>query len=134
MSFKTVSKWRIATPPAERKISEAFSVLEFKAVENRRVKNRDTGEYEDDPNGATWLVVELKFDQKDQWSGNLYKGDLIELDATLYTRNWEKDGVKGWQLTTDFVNSIKVLYESKDRPAGSNSAPEPVAAGTDAPW
>jgi single-stranded DNA-binding protein len=120
---------RIVAEPEDKKLSDKFSILEFPLYSDRRIKNRDTGEWESDPKGTTKLTVQLKFDQREQWLGKLQKGDLIVVNGSFFEREYDKkDGSKGRQLQSDFVESVEVKLSK----SGGNSAP--AVDNDDAPF
>lgn len=86
-------------------------VLEFPVYVNHTRKNRDTGNY--DPTGDTTKIrVSLWRDLADT---DVQKGDIVEIDATIVEKEWEKqDGTKGRMLQTEFVNSIVRKYRKDD--------------------
>jgi single-stranded DNA-binding protein len=110
---------RIVAEPEDKKISDKLSILSFPLYSDHRVKNRDTGEWENDPTGTTKLQVELKFDIRDQWLGKLAKGDVVDLTGSFFEREYDKkDGTKGRILQTDFVESVTVKFAAKDKADG----------------
>jgi len=128
MSIKGAVTGNIVAAPEDRRISDKFSILTFPVYANRRVKNRETGEYENDPQGTTKLTIELKFDQREQWLGKLNQGDLVTVTGSFFEREYDKkDGSKGRQLQSDFVESIEVKFSKS-----GNSAP--VAATGEEPF
>lgn len=129
MSIKGTVTGRIVADPEDRKISDKFSILTFPVYANRRVKNRETNEYENDPQGTTKLTIELKFDQREQWLGKLNQGDLVTVTGSFFEREYDKkDGSKGRQLQSDFVESVEVKFSK----SGGNSAP--AVDNDDAPF
>lgn len=120
MTIKGSATGNIVAEPEDKKLSDKFSILEFPLYANRRVKNRDTNEYENDPQGTTKITVQLKFDQREQWLGKLQKGDLVTVTGSFFEREYDKkDGSKGRQLQSDFVESVEVKFSK----SGGNSAP-----------
>lgn len=110
---------RIVAEPEDKKISEKLSILQFPLYSDHRVKNRDTGEWENDPRGTTKLQVELRFDVRDEWLGKLVKGDVIDLTGSFFEREYDKkDGGTGRILQTDYVESITVRFAAKDKAEG----------------
>ena len=104
---------RIVAEPTDKRISEKFSILTFPLYSDHRIKNRETGEWENDPNGTTKLTVELKFDKREEWLGTLHKGDVIKLTGSIFERGYEtKDGRQGRQLQTDYIEAIEVVFSS----------------------
>lgn len=129
MAVKVVIDGRIVAEPETKVITDKFSVTEFPLYSDRRVKNRDTNEWESDPNGTTKLRVVLKFDQKDAWEGKLNKGDIIKVTGSIYERSYEnKEGKTGRSLETDFIESIEVI---KSAAAGQGINQSPTE---DTPW
>jgi len=109
MTIKGSATGSIVAEPDDRKISDKFSILSFPLYVNRRVKSRETGEYENDPTGTTKIKVELKFDARDEWLGKLHQGDFITVNGSFFEREYDKkDGTKGRSLQTDFIESIEV--------------------------
>lgn len=124
MAVKVVIDGRIVAEPETKVISDRFSVVEFPLYSDRRVKNRDTNEWESDPNGTTKLRVVLKFDQKEAWEGKLNKGDIIKVTGSIYERSYEnKEGKTGRSLETDYIESIEVIKSAAEPAADLNVAP-----------
>lgn len=129
MAVRVVVDGRIVAEPEVKKISDKFQVTEFPLYSDRRVKNRETGEWESDPNGTTKLRVVLKFDQQDEWAGRLHKGDIVKVTGSIYERAYEKnDGSKGRALETDYIESIEVIRSANPDAGGSFTGNE------EAPW
>ena len=124
MAVKAVVDGRIVAEPEVKVISDKFSVMEFPVYSDRRIKNRDSGEWESDPNGTTKLRVVLKFNLKDQFEGQLHKGDIIKVTGSIYERGYEtKDGVKGRSLETDYIESIEVIKSSGESAPANDTPP-----------
>lgn len=100
----------------ERKVVGQSNLLEFPVYVNHSKKNKDTGEYE--PTGDTTKVkVTLWRDLAD--NTDVRKGDLVEVTGTIVEKEFDKkDGTKGRQLQTDWVESV-VLKHRKDGAATS---------------
>lgn len=90
-------------------------VLEFPVYVNHQRKNRDTGQY--DPTGdVTKIRVSL---WRDLASTDVRKGDIVEIDATLVEKEFQKrDGSQGRSLQTEYVNSIVRKFRKDDNGAG----------------
>jgi single-stranded DNA-binding protein len=124
MTIKGSATGSIVAEPENRVISDKFSVLSFPLYVNRRVKNRDSGEYENDPAGTTKIKVELKFDLQAEWLGKLHQGDFITVNGSFFEREYDKkDGTKGRSLQTDFIESIEVK-KAKNAVADDSFAPD----------
>lgn len=124
MAVKAVVDGRIVSDPEFKQISENFAVEEFALYSDRRVKNRETDEWESDPKGTTKLKVILKFDALNEWRGKIGKGDIIRVTGTIYEREYDKkDGTKGRALETDYIESIEVIKSNSN---SAQTEPEPV--------
>lgn len=120
MSIKGEITGRVVAEAEDKTISASFSVLEFPLYSDRRVKNRDTNEWESDPKGTTKLQVALKFDTRDAWLGKIKKGQVLKVTGSFFEREFDKkDGTKGRSLQTDFVESVEVVFEPTDDSSAS---------------
>ena len=126
MSIKGTISGRVVAEPTDKRVSDKFSVLEFPLYSDRRVKNRDTQEWESDPNGTTKLRVSLKFDLREEWLDKIEKGDLVQVDGNFYERAYEGKNGTGRSLETDYVDSISIISKS--------SASKPAPAYGDIPF
>lgn len=124
MAFKGILDGRVVAEPEDRKISDKLSILQFPVYSDRRVKNRETGEWESDPKGTTKVTVELKFDTRDQWLGKIRKGDIVKIAGSFFEREYErKDGTPGRQLQSDYVESIEIVRSAGAGAATDDSTP-----------
>ena len=112
MSIKGTITGRVVAEPTDKRVSNKFSVLEFPLYSDRRVKNRDTNEWESDPNGTTKLRVSLKFDIREEWLDKIEKGDVVQIEGTFYERAYEGKNGTGRSLETDYVDSISIISKS----------------------
>lgn len=112
----------VAEPEA---IGKDGSGLSLAVYVNEERKNKDTGSYEKTGNVAK-IQVALWGDLAKE---DIRYGDLVEIDASLTEREYEKkDGSKGRQLQTSWVNSVVVKWrKGEEQPAaaysGANEAP-----------
>lgn len=127
MSINGTIQGRVVAQPEERKISDKFSVLEFPVYSDRRVKNRDSGEYESDPKGTTKLKVVAKFDLKDNLiDQGITKGDVVTVTGSFYEREYDKkDGTKGRSLETDYIESVDFKYRAETKNDGFDDEDKP---------
>jgi single-stranded DNA-binding protein len=104
---KAVFTGGIVAEPERREVNGA-SLLEFPVYVNHSKKNKETGEYE--PTGDTTKVkVTLWRELAD--NTDVRKGDLVEVSGTIVEKEFDKkDGTKGRQLQTDWVESVVVKY------------------------
>jgi single-stranded DNA-binding protein len=104
---KAVFTGGIVAEPERREVNGA-SLLEFPVYVNHSKKNKDTGEYV--PTGDTTKVkVTLWRELAD--NTDVRKGDLVEVSGTIVEKEFDKkDGTKGRQIQTDWVESVVVKY------------------------
>lgn len=96
----------------------------FPVYVHEQRKNKDTDAYEDTGNTSK-IQVALWGDLA---AADVRYGDIVEIDASLHEREYEKkDGSKGRQLETQFVNSIVLKYRKGGEPTGATDA-------SDVPW
>lgn len=96
----------------------------FPVYVHEQRKNNETNTYEDTGNTSK-IQVALWGDLA---ASDVRYGDIVEIDASLHEREYEKkDGSKGRQLETQFVNSVIVKYRKGGEPTGA-------ADGSDVPW
>jgi len=105
--------------------------VNFPVYVNRQRKNRDTGSYED-TGDVTKIRVTLWGDLAD--STEIQKGDIVEVTATLYEREYQGKNGTGRSLETDWVDSVVVKYRKDAQQAPRPAAKQPVAAGGAANW
>lgn len=97
--------------------------LQFPVYVRDQNKNRDTGNYEDSGD-TTKIRVTLWGDVADEFAGEIGKGDIVSVDASLVEREGEKrDGSGKWRsLQTKFVNSVTIIKSASEM-APQASAP-----------
>jgi single-stranded DNA-binding protein len=113
---KAVFTGGIVAEPERREVNGA-SLLEFPVYVNHSKKNKDTGEYE--PTGDTTKVkVTLWRELAD--NTDVRKGDLVEVSGTIVEKEFDKkDGTKGRQIQTDWVESVVVKYRKDTELVGA---------------
>lgn len=117
MGIRGEATGRVVADPTDKTISDKFSVFEFPLYSDKRVKNRDSGEWESDPKGTSKIRVELKFDLRDAFKDVIKKGDIVKVTGTFGEREYDKkDGTKGRSLEAEYVESVEVISSSADRP------------------
>lgn len=92
---------------------------------NRQRKNRDTGVYED-TGDVSKIRVTLWGELAET---KILKGDIVEVDATLYERAYEGKNGPGRSLETDWVNSIVVKHRKDTNAKAKVSAGAASSAG-----
>lgn len=98
--------------------------VRFPVYVNERKKDQATGDYKDTGNTAK-IKVTLWNDLAD--NTEVYKNDIVEIAASLTEREYDKkDGTKGRELVTTFVDSLVLKYRKEGA--------APAADDSDLPW
>jgi single-stranded DNA-binding protein len=113
---KAVFTGGIVAEPERRQVGGA-NLLEFPVYVNHSKKNKETGEYE--PTGDVSKVkVTLWRELAD--NTDVQKGDLVEVTGTIVEKEFDKkDGTKGRQIQTDWVESVVVKYRKDTELVGA---------------
>jgi single-strand DNA-binding protein len=122
--------------PEIRWTPQGKAVCELPLVFNKRVKNRDTGEWEDAGSmfvrGAVWEQT------AENCANSLAKGDQVMVTGELSTREYEKnDGSKGYSLELrvyEVAVSLRwneVRVQRAERTGGGSKRP---TTQQDDPW
>ena len=112
---------RLTRDPELRSLKGDSRVVKFGIATDRRVKNQDTGEWE---NQGEFFDFEAWNKQADVINNYFKKGDSIVITAEAAVDRWEKDGQK----------RSKVYFKVRDFEFGAKSKnradPEAVGAAT----
>lgn len=106
-----------------RKTPSGTAVLDFTVAVNDRIKNQQTGEYED---YANFLDCVLFGKRAEALEKVLKKGVKVCVEGKLHYSSWEKDGSKRSkvEITVDELDFMSA-------PRQLESAPEPMYADED---
>ena len=108
---------RLTREPELRETAGGTAVLAFGLASNDRVRDQQTGEYEDRPN---FVDCTLFGKRASALSAFLVKGMQVTVEGRLRYSSWEKDGQKRSKL--DVVVDELVLPPAGDR---AQAAPQP---------
>lgn len=106
--------------PELRATGGGTSVLQFGVAVNERVKNPQTGEWEDRPNFVDCVMFGKR---ADALSKLLAKGSKVAIDGRLRYSSWEKDGQKRSKL--EVVAEEVELMSRQEQPAQPQYQPMP---------
>ena len=113
-------KGRLTAPPEVKFTNSGTAVSNFSVAVNKRVRNKDTGEYED---GNTSFFRCVAWGQLGENFGeHLEKGQAVIVTGAMEEREYEKDGEKRriWELFADDggpnLRWAKPKGESSQRP------------------
>ena len=109
--------------PELRATAAGTSVLTFGIAVNDRVRNQETGEWEDRPNFVDCTMFGSRAESVSRF---LSKGAKVSLEGKLHWSQWEKDGQKRSKLDV-VVNDIELMSTRND-----GAAPAPASTPTPA--
>lgn len=111
MSINNVTVSGNLTRDAElRHTNSGFSVLGFGVAVNDRMKNQQTGEWEDRPN---FIDCTLFGTRAEKLAGFLTKGVKVVVNGKLRQTRWEKDGQKHSKIEV-VVDDVEFMSQRKD--------------------
>lgn len=94
----------------ERMLNDGTSIINFSVAVNDRKKNRDTGEWEDDPNYFDCVFFAKTEKQRNLYVHSLLKGTRVVVSGKGKWRSWEsKDGQRRSkvELNANLVEIVK---------------------------
>lgn len=119
-----------------KRTQNGSSVLTFDVAVNDRVKNPQTGEWED---RANWVTCNLWGTRAERVAQYLDKGTKVAIEGRLRYRAWEQDGQRRSKLEV-VVDEIEFMSRQQPQQAYQQQAPAyqqqtyaPPAAPTYAP-
>lgn len=117
---------RLSADPDLRFAASGTAMCNISVPDQKRVKNRDTGEWED-ASATTWFRVTVFREAAEALAEQARKGDTVVVTGRLITREWtNKDGEVKSSLEVDYATVAVVPGAPR---AQRSSAP----AGSD-PW
>lgn len=93
-----------------RQTNSGFSILGFSVAVNDRMKNQQTGEWEDHPN---FIDCTLFGSRAEKLAGYLVKGVKVAVNGKLRQSTWEKDGQKRSKIEI-IVDDVEFMSQRKD--------------------
>lgn len=95
-------------------------VLQFSVAVNDRVKNNQTGAWEDRPN---WVDCVIFGQRAESLAPYLTKGTKVAVFGRLHWSSWEKDGQKRSKLDV-IVSEVEFLSARSQQAAPTQQAPQ----------
>lgn len=113
--------------PELRQTQSGMSVLRFGVAVNDRVKNQQTGEWEDRPNFVDCIVFGQRAQSLSQY---LSKGSKVAIEGKLRWSQWEKDGQKRSKIevVVDEIEFMSSRQGASPAPSAGRPAPAPACA------
>lgn len=118
---------RLASDPELRFAASGVAMCNISIPDQKRVKNKDTNEWED-ASATTWFRVTVFKEAAEALAEKARKGDTVVVTGRLITREWtNKDGEVKGSLEVDFATVALVPSAPKAQRGGSAPAADPWA-------
>jgi len=128
---------RLASDPELRFAASGTAMCNISIPDQKRVKNRDTGEWED-ASATTWFRVTVFKEAAEALAEQARKGDTVVVTGRLITREWtNKDGEVKSSLEVDYATVAVVPGGPKTQRTSAPAAADPWATqqgSVEAPW
>ena len=111
-----------------RALANGTSVLTFGVAVNERVKNQQTGEWEDRPNFVDCVIFGTRADALQRY---LVKGARVAVTGRLRYSSWEKNGQKRSKLEVIADNVDLAPRANEGQSDGSNQQARPTYPDAD---
>ena len=111
-----------------RALANGTSVLTFGVAVNERVKNQQTGEWEDRPNFVDCAIFGARADALQRY---LVKGARVAVTGRLRWSSWEKNGQKRSKLEVIADNVDLAPRANEGQSDGSNQQARPTYPDAD---
>lgn len=100
----------ITRDPEIRKTANGSAVLSFALAVNERIKNQQTGQWEDRPNFFDCVMFGPRADSVVHY---MSKGMKVAIEGRLRWKQWEKDGAKRSKVDV-VVDDIELMQRRKE--------------------
>ncbi len=110
--------------PELRTTAGGTSVLTFGIAVNDRIKNRQTGEWEDRPNFIDCTMFGARAESVQKF---IHKGNKVSIEGRLHWSQWEKDGQKRTKLDVT-VDGIEFMSQPANAQGAAPTAYQQPAA------
>lgn len=132
---RVIISGNLTRDPELRTTQSGMAVLQFGMAVNERVKNQQTGEWEDRPN---FIDCTMFGNRADAVSRYLSKGIKVTVEGKLRYSQWEKDGQKRSKLEVvvdelEFMSRGESPSKAPSRPQPPQPSPAPQYAPQAAP-
>ena len=119
---------RLASDPELRFSASGTAMCNISVPDQKRVKNKDTGVWED-ASATTWFRVTVFKEAAEALAESARKGDTVVVTGRLITREWtNKDGEVKSSLEVDFATVAVVPAAPKAQRTQSAPASDPWAS------
>lgn len=117
---------RLAQDPELRFAANGTAMCNISVPDQKRVKNRDTGEWED-ASATTWFRVTVFKDAAEALAEAGRKGDEVVVTGRLITREWQdKDGNTRSNLEVDYA-TVALVPRGPRTQRSQGQEPDPWA-------
>ena len=124
---------RLAADPELRYAASGTAMCNISVPDQKRVKNKDTGAWED-ASATTWFRVTVFREAAEALAESARKGDTVVVTGRLITREWtNQSGEVKSSLEVDFATVAVVPAAPRAQRAQSAPASDPWATGPAAP-
>lgn len=119
---KVIVSGNLTRDPELRNTAGGMAVLGFGVAVNDRVKNQQTGEWEDRPNFIDCAMFGKRAESVQRFLG---KGSKVAIEGKLRWSSWEKDGQKRSKVEV-VVDEIELMSQRPDAAPQAAYAPQPA--------
>lgn len=119
---KVIVSGNLTRDPELRNTAGGMAVLGFGVAVNDRVKNQQTGEWEDRPNFIDCAMFGKRAESVQRFLG---KGSKVAVEGKLRWSSWEKNGEKRSKVEV-VVDEIELMSQRPDAALQAAYAPQPA--------
>lgn len=119
---KVIVSGNLTRDPELRNTAGGMAVLGFGVAVNDRVKNQQTGEWEDRPNFIDCAMFGKRAEAVSQY---LRKGAKVAVEGRLRWSSWEKNGEKRSKVEV-VADEIELMSQRPDAAPQAAYAPQPA--------
>lgn len=117
---RVIISGNLTRDPELRTTQSGMAVLQFGMAVNERVKNQQTGEWEDRPN---FIDCTMFGNRAEAVSRYIFKGTKVAVEGKLRYSQWERNGQKRSKLEV-VVDELEFMSRGES-PSGAPSRPKP---------
>jgi single-strand DNA-binding protein len=119
---------RLSADPELRFAASGVAMCNISVPDQKRVKNKDTGAWED-ASATTWFRVTVFKEAAESLAEHARKGDTVVITGRLITREWtNKDGEVKSSLDVDYATVAVVPSGPKAQRASGGQQSDPWAS------
>lgn len=110
---KAIISGNLTRDPEARQTAGGMTVLNFGVAVNERVKNKQSGEWEDRPNFIDCVMFGTRAEAVSRFIG---KGSKVAIEGKLRWSQWETDGQKRSKIEI-IVDEIEFMSRNQEQQA-----------------